>query len=847
MTPEERWSRSDWLIAAGLIAFVALVFSRAIFNRNWSFGVELDFLRQFYPARVYEVNSLARGTFPLWSPYILSGHPFFASYQTALLYPFNLLMVGLYGLAGAQFPLKAQCGFVVFHFYLAGLFTYILARDLKINRAGSAIAAVTFMLSGFMVAHAGHLNQQSAAAWIPLVFLLFCRSVNRRKAYYAVLAGLAMGVALLAGHLQSIFYLSVLLLGFVVFALVQRLRGAEVSPLFGLLALGITVAVAAAVAAVQMVPLYELIGLSTRAKVPYPVAVTASLPRWQAVNLIFPHFFGTAATTYTGGWLMWETYGYSGIVGGVLGIAALLRKPRALAVFLWVVLLAAFVLALGPGGYVWTVFFKLGLFLNRFRDPARVLVIYGFASALLAGLGADHLIGLLSDADRERFRSALRVVAAVVGAVVLLAAALTAYVLLRGPRRNGANANALLGMVSPVLLAVSLVLLLFIASRAREGRTWLTVGLVALVAFDLVALNTLWIMVEVNPDDLYGDRKASQYVASLPGEFRVETDAHTMYRSLDNGPIYGLQKASGDDSLVLKEYYEYRELILPQQAPGVQVGLFYEGALRSELLDVMNDTFFMTRQPINPRLTSGKFDFVGRFGKVFVYRNRTAMPRAWMSDALAFGSEADALSYMKRLGGLAPSLRRTALVVAPEEARKGTPERPARIQAVKGRVRVTFSSAHRLTLSVDPSCKGLLVVSEVYYPGWEAFVDGRKADTLRTDLLYRGIMLAGGQRKVEFRFRPRSVYTGAVISLSALVVIVLYFAGLLGLWSFRRRKGRIEALGDSAGAQREGHHRRGDTPGQGRAPGGTRPGDTDRRRRLHRRHCGDPGGVPPPA
>lgn len=805
MTGDQRWDRRDWLITGGLLGLVVLIFARVLFQRNWSFGVELDFIRQFYPARVYEANSIAGGTFPLWSPYILSGQPFFASYQTALLYPFNLLMVGLYGAAGADLPLKAQCVFVVFHFYLAGVFTYILARDLKVGRAGATVAAITFMLCGFMTAHAGHINQQSAAAWIPLVFLLFNRALARRRFRYAVLAGAAMGVALLAGHVQSIFYLCALLLGLVVFTFIQRLRGEEVAgPFFGLAALATAVVVAAGLAAVQLLPLYELIGLSTRARVPYEVAVTASLPRWQSVNLVFPHFFGGSLGNYVGGWHMWETYGYAGIVGGALGIIALLKKPRAFTIFLWVTLLVSLVLAAGPGGYLWTVLFKLGLFVNRFRDPARVLLIFGFTSALLAGLGADYLVNSVSEESKDRYRSALRLGAAIAGAVVFLAAALATFVLLRGPRPKGANGTALLSLVTPVLLVVSLLLLLLIALRAKRPQAWLSAGLVLLVAVDLIVLNTLWIKVEVNPDDLYGDKAASRYVAAQGGVFRVETDANTMYRSLDNGPVYGLDKASGDDSLVLDDYYRYRGLIIPQQAPGVQVGLFYEGGVRSELLDVMNDTYFLTRKRMHPVLARGKFELEGSFGKVFVYRNLTAMPRAWMSDALAFPNNEDVYARLKAGAIENKGLRETVLVVFPEAVPPAPMAREIDatfIPAVKGEVRVSSRSAHRLTLATDPSCKGLLVVSEVYYPGWEVYVDGKKKEILQTNLLFRGVMLEGGQKTVEFRFRPVSVRNGAIISLSVAAALGLYFLALLAVWLHRRKRARFEAFGDSAGAQ----------------------------------------------
>jgi hypothetical protein len=360
-------------------------------------------------------------------------------------------------------------------------------------------------------------------------------------------------------------------------------------------------------------------------------------------------------------------------------------------------------------------------------------------------------------------------------------------------------------MVTPSLLAVSLLLLLFIALRAKQGGRWLSAGLVVLVAVDLIVLNTLWVLVEVNPDDIYADSAASRYIAAQAGTFRVETDANTMYPALDDGALYGLEKASGDDSLVLEDFYRYRELISPQQGPGVQVGLFYSGGVRSEMLDVLGDTYFIAAEPMPGVLAKGKFKLLGRWGKVFVYRNKTAMPRAWMSDALAFDDNEAVYQHLKDTGGV--GLRSLALVVYPRyepgSQKVGgagtTNQEGTLIPAVKGGVSVMSHSANRLTLEVDPSCRGLLVVSEIYYPGWEVFVDGKKKEILKTNLIMRGVMLEGGQKRVEFRFRSESFLKGATISLVTLGLLVLYSLIFVTRALWRRKKRPIETVGDSAG------------------------------------------------
>ena len=779
MRLRDRWNRRDWLVLIGLLAVTVLVWSRVLFCRQWSFGVELDFLRQFFPARFFAARSLSSGVFPLWSPYALSGYPFFASYQSAMLYPFNLLMVGAYGAAGADFTLKAQCAFVVFHFFLAGAFTYVLARDLKIGRAGATVAALTYMTCGYMVAHAGHINQLSASAWIPLVFLLFRRCLEGRRISYAVGAGAALGVALLAGHFQPLFYLCLLLLAFVVYTAVRRVRGDPRKPglLFGLGALGVTVAVAAGLAAAQLLPTYQMIRLSGRESLPYGLAATYSLPRRELITLIFPHFMGRVPEEYFGFWapLKWEVYGYAGIAGGALGVLALLRRRKGLAVFLWVVALLSVVLALGPGGYLWTALFRSHLFFNSLRDPGRIFVIYGFAMALLAGLGADHVQGTLARrADRPRYRAAFALTAVMLALVVILALALAImFVGSGGSASEPARRAHIRSALVPVAVLAGLLLILYLAGRFRGLTRALPFALIALVLVDLAVLNVPWTMVRINPEDPLGDRAVSEYVARLPGEFRVETDANTMYVALDDGALYGIEKASGDDSLVLADYDRYRELITPSVAPGVQLGLFHVPGVRSPLLDIMNDVYFLSRDRLDPTLAAGKFELVRRVGGVYVYENTAALPRAWIADGRVVADSEQAYEALASTGG--EGLAETAVVV---EGGQAGPRAGERIRSSEGGVRVLEHGPNRLLLETEPECRGLLVVSEVFYPGWEAYVDGRRTEILRTNFLFRGVLLEGGQHVVEFRFRPRSVYYGIAVSAAVAGLLLLYAAAL---------------------------------------------------------------------
>jgi hypothetical protein len=791
----EKWGRLDWLALLALLLLAVLVWSRVLFQRGWSFGVELDFLRQFYPARYFAANSLGHGIFPLWNPYLLSGQPFLASYQTALLYPVNLLMLWAYGAAGAAWSLKAQVVFSVFHLFLAGAFTYLLARDLKLRRVACITAAVAFMFCGYLVAHAGHLNQLSAAAWIPLVFLLFKRSLDRRSYGYAVWAGLAFGVALLAGHLQPLFYMGVVLFMLVIYSAIQRRGDPRQSGFFfGLLSLVIMTAVGAAVAAAQLLPTYQMITLSSRSRIPYDLAATYSLPRRQVLSLVFPHFWGSSPTNYFGMWKpgMWEMYGYTGVVAGALGVIALMRKRKGFVIFLWIILLLSVLLAVGPGGYLWTALFKSHILFDRFRDPARSLVIFGLATALLAGFGADTLAKYVSEKrEKPRLDGATKLVGVLLSLlvlVVILATAVLLYYVSKGGESRAHAFTAMRSMIFPLVMLAALLALLTLARRSERWRRWTPAVIVLLVLVDLVAMNVPWTMVKLDWNDLYHDRQASLFVASQKGVFRAEPDALTMYPSLDNGALYNLEKASGDDSLVLETYYRYRELLVGSISPGVQPGLFHVENLRSQLLDLMNDTYFMSRDLIDPSLTKGKFSYLGDKGGVRVYKNLTAMPRAWMSDATVLPDQAAVLDLLSRTQLNGPD--GTALLGADDS---GGLRAGDTVRSTGGTVTLVSSSPNGLKFETPPSCRGLLVVSEVDYPGWEVYVDGKKKQILTTDYLFRGVMLSGGQKSVEFKFRPGTLKAGAAVSITAVCLLLAYAAVLiLRRRRVRRRAGALE-------------------------------------------------------
>ncbi len=171
--------------------------------------------------------------------------------------------------------------------------------------------------------------------------------------------------------------------------------------------------------------------------------------------------------------------------------------------------------------------------------------------------------------------------------------------------------------------------------------------------------------------------------------------------------------------------------------------------------------------------------------QVLIQRNTRACPRAWL---VAEAEAVDGEEALRRIRGESAhefDPRRTALLeVKPDELPQlsGAAATWERMEA-----RIVAYAPNSLALETDALAPTVLVVSEIFYPGWVATVDGQPAPILLTDYLLRGVVLPAGRHKVEMRYTAPAARTGAIISVLTLGLI----AGL-AVYARRKRAGQAE-------------------------------------------------------
>jgi hypothetical protein len=174
----------------------------------------------------------------------------------------------------------------------------------------------------------------------------------------------------------------------------------------------------------------------------------------------------------------------------------------------------------------------------------------------------------------------------------------------------------------------------------------------------------------------------------------------------------------------------------------------------------------------------GRFRLV-HSGDVKIYENLSVLPRAFLvHEAVVAADDEETLALM-RAGSFDPATR---VVLGEGE--------PVDSDSAAFAVRATHYSQERIEIDVDTDAPGYLVLTDTWYPGWEATIDAEPAPIYRADLLFRAVPIAAGSHRVVFAFRPASVRIGMVVSLVGLLCLALLAVGVARL-SRRDRSGHL--------------------------------------------------------
>ena len=810
------WWRREWLPVAGLAALGCLFLWELVSLSGVS--VARDMQMFFIGQKHLLWAALHRGEIPLWSPYYGTGAPFLANFQSGVLYPPHWLFAVLPFFAAFN-------GLVVLHFVLGGVFTYLLARRIALDVVPSLVTAVVFLLGGYFCSLLNLVNALQAAAWAPLLAYALLRHAEFRTALsLALLVAVAL-VSLLAGEPQT-FLMASLVAGTLLLVRWPDLpaEARRSLPLLSSLAVGGLVLVGLAM--VQILPTLEMIGESSRGGgLAYEEASFYSLEPLRLVHLILPadyrdpvYRFGMRSVIgRSGPWLFSIYLGASWLF--LCWFAARGRRRRE--VVLWAGFFGlGLLLALGDHTPVYPWLFEQLPGVSAFRFPEKYFFFSGFAAAMLAGYGVQ---ALWERPERRRID----------GAVALAwLAALTAGRLAWASGRQALERFAAASFPNPMMLEdfdyaygvwtahfdkliVLTVLtggLLWAFRRGTLDRRLFAGLLLAVVTFDLASAHRH--MNAVVEPEFYTTRplihdyvpleevrstyryRASPFdenvgavkvVMGVPVEAQkwmwqqtVQPNTGQPWRVLshDNWDAFKLRRTADERAFfaILPDWERrWRLLRLNSVRYAFSVNsLDHERYAREIPMDSLPGHLYELHDPLPRVYVVPRGDFVE--GEVDA-----------INAVLDEGFDPTLRVTLMRIAAVEPAASRPELAESPEPAEGPGPAAGPGLAAEPGfpggYARILEERGGTVRIAVQAPAPGYLVLTDSYYPGWSARVDGEEREIFLANYFFRAVRVRPGDEEVVFRYRSRPFERGARVSLVTLLIAILG----LGVSAWRRR------------------------------------------------------------
>ncbi|MBK8028563.1 MAG: YfhO family protein [Chloroflexi bacterium] len=729
------YRRRDLLAVIALIALWLLFFWR-LFTPVRADQASLrsgDFSGQFMTFAGYQYSRFAEGEVPLWNPYNNGGLPFIADTQAAVFYPPRLLTITLARLAGG-WTYQALELEMTFHVLAFTLLMYLFVRRVTGSVLGGFVAAIVAGYGGFLSGYPPlQIALLEAGIYLPLAALGIYEATrdDRLGLKCLIVTGAALGLSWMAGHPQTSFFLTYLLVAYFGWRIYERrwrftlwIVGCAV---FGLIAFGL--------AAVQLLPGFEYLLYTTRAEFGYD-AKSNGFPIQDVIQFIYPTILSMFSPLYVG------------VTGLFFALIALWRRVSG-AWFWGVVALIGLLWSFGGNSAVFPALYNVLPGLRFFRGQERAAYLVVNSLAILAGLGATRLAQWDTTTD---YPAALRLRVWLNTAVraALLFTALVFVLWIGQPDAFG----RVISVVTLVTLVVGALALLVpsITGYARPAWVW---GIAALLVLELFTIN-----MDAEPvyDPVPADMQISisppphvaQVLADTDGVFRVDG-----FRGLgDNyGSLYGVQDIHGISPLWLGSAYSLIEGALPDARTWELFAVRYVYSDWAEL-------------PVSAQLVGTGTD---RYGDINIHRLDNPRPFALlMYSAAIMGDDAQAYSILAD-AGFDP--RQTLLLQndAPVELNGGES-----LPAI-----VTRFEPELIEMSASSPQPALLSIALPQYPGWQATVNGSTTPIQRAYGGLTAVAVPAGDSTVQLVFDPLSYRIGALLSLvtwiSLLVLAVAAF------------------------------------------------------------------------
>ncbi len=745
---------------------------------------------------------------PYWTNSAFGGMP---TYQLGAKYPHDY--IGALDDALRFLPRPADYLFLYF------LGFYILLMVMKVEPLTAFFGALAFGFSTYLIIilGVGHNAKAHAIAYMPMVLAGVILVFRQRYIWGGILTMVAAALEINTNHFQMTYYLMILLAVIVIYFVYQNIKEKQPRDLlyaFGIFAVAGILAIGANATNLLATAEYSKFSTRDKSELKYEpdgklkVSDNAMSRDYiteysygiaESFNLIAPRLFGgsnhenlgtdssmyefmiskgvpddqardfaTTLPTYWGDQPIVAAPAYIGAIVFLLTMLALFLDKRKIKYAFLTGAIVSLLLSWGKNlGFLTDFFIDFVPLYNKFRAVSSIQVILELCLPILAIMGLETFFR--TQAKEIRWKALWKSTAVVIGILAILAVFKSSFSF------SGANDDYYAQSYGPDFVAA-----LTKDRKSMYMATLLRSGFMVAVAFGL-----LW---------FYNNGKLSRKMSLILVGLLMVTDLFLVdknYVSADDfkmaSAIDAPFQATESDMQISHDTTHYRVFEISGNLSSARASYFhssiggYHAAKPRRMQQLFDYQIAGNNSEVLHMLNVKYIIQTDKEGKEFPTMNPGANGNAWFVQNIQKVHSSD-----EEINALADfDSRKTAVI--------NTAEFPLKIDQgnistdTTASIAATFYKPNKIKYQSKNTADGLAVFSEIYYKnGWNAYIDGKNADVIRTDYLLRGLFVPKGNHEIVFKFEPTVVKTGSTITLISCILMLLVILGA-GYYSRRQQ------------------------------------------------------------
>ena len=691
-----------------------------------------DVVNQIMPWKKLTIETLKNGEIPLWNPYSFSGTPHLANYQSGAFSPTNLFFFIFsfnfaWGLSVLVQPL------------LSGIFMYLFIRSLKLSIWASLISAVSFMFCGFITVWMSYTTLSLAISFLPLALFSIEKFYTKNQIRFLVLLSVSTALSLFSGHFQTGLYFLIFVFAYMLFKFIEvrdktKAMRTLIFTIFGILT-----------SFPQILPSIELYKEAVRSTVfqkVEPVSIKY-LP-----SLFAPDFYGNPVTrnNFFGNYIEWNIF--LGTIPALLGLFSISSKTKKVIFFAMMGIFSA-VFALNTP--ILDLMVNLKIPVLSTSSAGRVLVLFSFSFSVLAGFGLDQLISDIKKDKKKKIFTWFLFFGLIFSILWLFI--ITKWV-------GDSWGIALKNFILPTLIFLLFLLGTFTVLFKKNLLKVFLILLILLVAFDMLRFAAKWQPFD-KKEFVFPKTPIISKLESLGNIDRVFGPY-----GAEGSVYFQIPGTEGYDPLYIGRYGEFLESLDDRKinpSPRSGVSFPVNAIYAPKAFDFLGIRYVLEKRldkeevwgfPFE-KFANDKFSLIYREKDYFIYENKEAFPKAFLvgNYEVISGDQ----KIIDRILGEDFDLRTNAVLEKDPIIKTG--------RGLTGSAKIISYTPNKIIIETQSNKDAILVLSDNYYPGWHAKINGGEREVLRANYAFRGIAVSKGTNTIEMFYYPQSFRWGIIIAL----------------------------------------------------------------------------------